>query len=361
MRLATINVTKLTKDRLLDVLTFALQHDVHLVCLQETRHYDKSVTWAKATLAKFGWSATFSDPPPPDNHNSVTNGGTAILWDSSLGRASPFLLETKVPHRSVALRFCDFAVTSVYGNAHIADSDWLDSVLLSCPPKCPNFVLGDLNWKGSLSKSLFHRWHLAPVISTTADDTSPTRCIANTTVDTLDTDHVPGIPHHKFVCYTAPIIVNGCSPQQLRERRCALYSWVRNSPFDADSASHADSARYDQACKSHPEPPEVSYPGDDCSDDGSVIHFSRTCTTVGMLGTLASSIVFNLLFRPVKLHLTARLSVPKVHPCLLAPRLQVHSAATTKQLWSDVCDGFIVGFLSVLSICPQLLLFMATT
>ena len=96
LRVLTVNVTKLTTQRLETVLSHAaaIGDDV-AICLQETKHPVKTgFCWAGVLAAKQGWKCTWSEPPPSQPHqpNVLINGGTALFWSKRYGKGRVFIL-----------------------------------------------------------------------------------------------------------------------------------------------------------------------------------------------------------------------------------------------------------------------------
>ena len=123
MLIASINVTSLTAERLHSTLDECERGGADVLALQETRHHSQHIPWARSLAARRGWLSAFSEPPPLRANGVLGNGGTAILWRSSRGRASVHRGAYLAHHRVVAVKWSDFTVACLYGPAQ-GDRDW---------------------------------------------------------------------------------------------------------------------------------------------------------------------------------------------------------------------------------------------
>ena len=148
MSLLTVNVTCLTKDRLLEVLRAADASSASVVALQETRHA-RPLLWASKLAKQSGWLSCFSSPPPLQRALSVRQGGCALFWRSRQ-KTSPFQvnLDRDKQHRVCGRVFGNWAVVSFYGDAAVADVPTVSAVLREAAAlQRPCVVLGDFNWR----------------------------------------------------------------------------------------------------------------------------------------------------------------------------------------------------------------------
>ena len=236
IRCGSINVTVLNKARLGEIIQCALDNDLDVVVLSETRHHTEGMTWAKTNLKKFHWNCRFSEPPPLNRANVVRQGGTAVLWKRVLGRCSPIYAQTSETHRSIGTRFATFGIISVYGHASHADTDWLSSILRSAPTDVPVLLLGDLNWKPKLNDCIVLPWIPSTPTPTTTANTTPTRAIftAGSEVTSLGCQFLPGINYHGLwnlvFSFHAPTSADKAKPM-LRPHVCANYAWKNDDAY----------------------------------------------------------------------------------------------------------------------------------
>ena len=166
-----------------------------------------------------GWRASWSPPPPPrQQRGSVRQGGTALVWRCS-GKSSTFAspLSVEQSHRVCGRVFPSFAVISFYGDARRADARLLASLLRSVADLGrPALLIGDFNWKQQYESLMQHVGaEMFPVINTVvASNGSPTRVLAfgSAANPSASARALPGIPHHKSVCY-------GCDTQASRPKQ----------------------------------------------------------------------------------------------------------------------------------------------
>ena len=224
---ATINVTALTKARLNDVLDMADTSGVMVVALQETRHHDDQVLWAKRVAADRHWNMAFSSPPPITG-GVTRQGGTAILWRKGLGRAAPTPPTSTSTHRAVSVQWQSCLITSAYGPVDVASPAWLgqlqdDGVVANRHA----VIMGDLNWKPPYKPLIQHPWTMAEVSATTSKGTTPTRCLATNPPRFVSYTPIVGIDHHGFVVYAITATDLPPAPERpLRDRQCAHYQWT---------------------------------------------------------------------------------------------------------------------------------------
>ena len=115
--------------------------------LQETRHHSQQIPWARSLAAKRGWLSAFSEPPALRVDGVLANGGTAILWKSSHGRASVYRGAYLAHHRAIAVKWSDYTVACLYGPAQ-GDKDWFSQTMTwLCAFKGPLLAVGDFNWR----------------------------------------------------------------------------------------------------------------------------------------------------------------------------------------------------------------------
>lgn len=217
----SINVTCLTKARLFNVLEFAHTNSIHVIGLQETKHRDLNVKWAKRLAARFGFSFTFSAVPH-------AQGGTALGWLRTMGKVHITNSDT---HRQVSAQWKHFVFSSVYGPADSRpDPAWVTSVTTpvsqSNTPKV-EFILGDFNWKPCYNTIIPPRLIVSPPIITTSGGTEITKCLfsAEGIFKSQYSLPIAGIPYHHAVVYSFCGIPVPVSPQAFREKRCASYEW----------------------------------------------------------------------------------------------------------------------------------------
>ena len=204
--------------------------------LQETRHHDANVFWARSLAARLGWLSTFSAVPPKNSAGFIGCGGTAILWRRGLGRATVCRSAPLDSHRCIAIRWAGFAVASVYG-PQIAAVEWVDT-LWQCLAGfgCPVYAGGDYNWKAPYARALPSQACAVNQPSTTIDGTTPVRLIAfdNAECKCEDVLFLPGIPRHGLVTWRTPSTV-AVAQQETRLRRTGLYRWHSDDIPSADA------------------------------------------------------------------------------------------------------------------------------
>ena len=213
-----MSVTALTADRLRTVLQACDRLQVDVLALQETRHHDPKLGWARGFGARMGWLSAFSEAPARMASGATCPGGTAVYWRRSLGKATAYRGPT---HRSLVVKWPTFAVASAYG-PQVVDLEWFDG-LMQWPRafQCPTFALGDFNWKNAYETYIHYPCVLIDQTPTTSVGTRPTRMIAAPGTECVDVIFPPGIPHHGLITYAADVEV---PPRQLtRLRRTAVY------------------------------------------------------------------------------------------------------------------------------------------
>lgn len=126
LRIMTVNVTSLTKARLVEVLRTARLHDADVIALQEVRHRTTKVGWASAIARRncMGWQA--SKPPPADGRGRIGCGRTALLWKLRMGKSKALIGQN---HRAVGRAFGSLNIVSYYGNAQTADLQSVEGTL----------------------------------------------------------------------------------------------------------------------------------------------------------------------------------------------------------------------------------------
>ena len=216
--MATVNVTALTADRLRTVLQACERLQVDVLALQETRHHDPKLGWARGLGARMGWHSAFSEAPARMASGATGPGGTAVYWRRSLGKATAYRGPT---HRSLVVKWPTFAVASAYG-PQVAELDWFDGLMQWLRTfQCPTYALGDFNWKNAYENYIHYPCVLIEQPATTSVGTRPTRMIAAPGTKCVDVIFPPGIPHHGLITYAADVEV---PPRQLtRLRRTAAY------------------------------------------------------------------------------------------------------------------------------------------
>ena len=221
------NVTVLARERLLTVGRWAKGQGASAVRLQETRHPPDGWCWAALVVKEWGWRIQWSAAPGLDPAGRRLPGGTAILWDAKLGRGSKIPYTT---HRCVGRVWGEFAVTSCYGSATVADLDWLRETVRELDATLPEckVAAGDFNWKPGYQCAAAWGWGAAPVIPTTKESAiaAPTRCLLKGGVGEAEawSGDLPGVPHHRAVAYkvgVSPIL----APARTRLKRAAKYHW----------------------------------------------------------------------------------------------------------------------------------------
>ena len=182
-------------------------------------------TWLEHALSK----------PPPLNSSGVRRqGGTAVLWLRTLGKAIGSKNDDLTNnHRACIVASPNFVVASAYGPAKQCDINWFSNLLFHCSVTCkPNQrIVGDFNWGPTYDKLLPPEWYFAEPSHTTHAGTSPTRAIATTSVSQISASPLPGIPTHFAVTYQMhwPNQVQQ-QPQTQRLRRCQTFNgWQKIS------------------------------------------------------------------------------------------------------------------------------------
>ena len=234
--LLTVNVTALTKARLLTVLEEAKRVKASFIALQETRHKKTSCPWAARIATSHGWNSAWSEPPPSLRSGGPRQGGTALLWQSS-ARSAPFSLSLPDDerHRVCGRVFRDLAVISFYGPASNPDPGLLAGVMRQAADlHKPVFLLGDFNWKPAYEPvtAAFGAGKF-PVIGTVLGSlrAAPSRClsIGNVSLQGAESfaNSLAGIPHHKAVCYKGGSFEGSLEAPVLRTRyrRTARFKW----------------------------------------------------------------------------------------------------------------------------------------
>lgn len=225
----SINVTLLTKIRLEEVMKAAGAADVHVVCLQETRHIDGGFPWASRLARKAGWHVQWSSASACDNLGRRRCGGTALFWRPALGKGTAMQSQSD---RVCGRAWAHCLVVSMYGNAQQADLKWmLDSVRAAESIHVPLRVLvGDYNWRPCYDTAVAGGWALVHTVPTThSGPAAPTRCLLHGQREAqVDVTPVVGVPHHCAVVYAVPCQALATTPAahvSMRLRRCAGYRW----------------------------------------------------------------------------------------------------------------------------------------
>ena len=217
-----------------------------VVVLSETRHAG-TPSWANSFLANRGWSAQWSQPPPPTRHGGPSQGGTVVIWprDSPLAcGASP----RSNNHRSVIRQWAGLSVTSAYGPADGASATWLTEAMFNATSHEGHAIIaGDLNWRRPYHQLLGSDWSVSEHLpSTLSGFSAPTRILLSAGL-TASPHAAPtplrGIPHHAAMSWA---VSSPCALQQLcapprstRMRRTALYEF---SAVETDSVLYARDA-----------------------------------------------------------------------------------------------------------------------
>ena len=230
LRVLSLNCTNLTRARLESILHHAHTQSCHMIMLQETRHHTEDVPWASRLAKTHGWNTLFSKPPPLNSSGVRRQGGTAVLWLPTLGKAIGSKNDDLTNnHRACIVTFPNFVVASAYGPAKQCDINWFSNLLFHCSVTCkPNQrIVGDFNWGPTYDKLLPPEWYFAEPSHTTHAGTSPTRAIATTSVSQISASPLPGIPTHFAVTYQMhwPNQVQQ-QPQTQRLRRCQTCQWL---------------------------------------------------------------------------------------------------------------------------------------
>ena len=207
------------------------------VMLQETRHWDKCC-WASKVAELRGWRATFSPSPPRGRGQSgPRQGGTAVLWRTD-ARSASFQVELPeaLRHRVCGRVFSNFALVSFYGPADTADPNLLSAVLRAASElNRPTFLLGDFNWKGRyeqlLGPSGARQFPVVPTVLRSQASPSRGLVLGDIGLDSasVSTSALPGIPHHKAVCFRGAVLPNNSFPEpacRTRFKRTSVFEWL---------------------------------------------------------------------------------------------------------------------------------------
>ena len=245
------------------VLAAATSLDSDVVALQETRHYDQNVAWAKRVALQYGYNASFS--PVPNRQ-----GGTALLWKRSLGRCAEVPWpnpESFEQHRRHTRNWEEMTITSAYGPCSEPDEQWLSNTCSHHDTNTQKTIVyvGDFNWRKPYD-GLTHDLHHGPPTCTTTMNTAPTRILANRPISCVESLPMPGIPHHYLVTYDIEDgldISDQSDPEPpLRPRRCAQYRWTLRENDDDDmvliNEQHALEAELNQTVPSAPSEASLS-------------------------------------------------------------------------------------------------------
>jgi hypothetical protein len=223
----SVNVTALTKARLLEIVREGACRLVDVILLQETRHGNTGMQWAEKAIRKYGWCIAFSDSSLCEGR--LVPGGTAIVWRIELGKSTALHQDG---HRAVGRVFRDFAVNSVYGPAgNAADDEWMAQIVRNTEASGKDnvFAGGDYNWKPSYTDVLPADW-ISPATPPTVISglAAPTRlCGRGARAEVNEAFPVTGVPHHKAVIYTVMYSIERETPQH-RLTRCSVYEWQRD-------------------------------------------------------------------------------------------------------------------------------------
>ena len=224
MLIASINVTSLTAERLHSTLDECERCGADVLALQETRHHSQQIPWARSLAAKRGWLSAFSEPPPLQANGVLGNGGTAILWRSSRGRASVHRGAYLAHHRAIAVKWSDYTVACLYGPAQ-GDKDWFsESMTWLRGFEGPLLAVGDFNWRAAYLPLVYDPLVLADQLPTTTAGTAPTRLLSTCEAASIGTVFLPGIPHHGFTRYSVSVPPFS-KVQAQRLSRTASYHW----------------------------------------------------------------------------------------------------------------------------------------
>jgi hypothetical protein len=244
LKVLSINVTALTKRRLLDVLAEAEAEDVSVIALQETRHPQEGFPFVGPLLAKHHcrWRVQWSEGTPADEHGRRGCGGTALLWRDEMGRGRP--LDTK-SHRTCIRSWNAVNIASAYGDVQRADVDWFTNLLGTMEGLRPQqrIAVGDFNWKRCYGDLLGNDWVQAEVVVThKAGRTSPTRCVVQGEgeVAFCKTINVPGVPTHLAVVYSVGV-KRPSRPKLTRVKRASNFVWSA-TPNEEEQAALRNAA-----------------------------------------------------------------------------------------------------------------------
>ena len=119
LKTIAINVTVLTRMRLIAVMQQAKSDGVAVVAMQETRHPKNGFRWAAKVTSAAGWRIQWSDPPNLNKAgNQLSAGGTALMWRRELGRstACTFDAPQELLHRACGRAWGETQIWSAYGD-----------------------------------------------------------------------------------------------------------------------------------------------------------------------------------------------------------------------------------------------------
>ena len=160
------------------------------------------------------------------NGYRVSQGATAILWRTTLGKTTTYRGED---HRTISIRNAFGTFTCGYGPASVPSVHWLENVIavtqdIADAGRGRWFCGGDLNWRKTYEQAVPPDAVVAESTKpTTLRGTWPTRAISTSmTVKQQPTEFISGIPHHGLVSWK----MNAKVPQQklTRLRRTGLYA-----------------------------------------------------------------------------------------------------------------------------------------
>ena len=197
------------------------------MCVQETRHR-QSPDWAARVASGAGWKTHWSAPPPAQAKGTPRQGGAAVFWRTS-GRSQAFLCP--LPAAQAHRVFDGFSVVSFYGNAQFAEPSVLFQVLQTARAfGRPCLVIGDFNWKPAYQCALDASGAVMLPFTASVQGSlvSPCRglCVEGEFRDaTCCSSSLPGVPHHKAVCFSGSWTPAVCEQHSHRFRRCAEYVW----------------------------------------------------------------------------------------------------------------------------------------
>ena len=179
-----------------------------------------------------GWKTHWSAPPPAQAKGTPRQGGTAVFWRTSgRSQAFPGPLPAAQAHRVCGRVFDGFSVVSFYGNAQFAEPSVLFQVLQTARAfGRPCLVIGDFNWKPAYQCALDASGAVMLPFTASVQGSlvSPCRglCVEGKFRDaTCCSFSLPGVPHHKAVCFSGSWTPAVCEQHSHRFRRCAEYVW----------------------------------------------------------------------------------------------------------------------------------------
>jgi hypothetical protein len=231
-RILSVNVTSLTAVRMRQVLQLAARAHADIISLQETSH-GPCPDWAVRLARARGYGAVFS-PPPPFSAANRRVGGTALLWNLTLGSGDAFALDGE--HRCVGRRFGLTTVVAVYGHQRHEGRDKCQGLFrrlygqLAQQGAAKAIVVGDMNYNSYVEAGTPQAYDFVhtPRPTFRGASSSPTRaaCLGWDGSQFAEVA-LAAVPSHYAVVFSFRGELCEKRSPGVRLRRSAEYDWVR--------------------------------------------------------------------------------------------------------------------------------------